>query len=87
MANDTLSNADKFKKLTFENKTKLVTALEQMTGRKKLTIKQHWLWNDAVPDEYRSLVTKGLDKIYKSQLKNQQSTKDKNLKKLEKLIS
>ena len=83
MTDNQLGNAEKFKKLTFENKTKLVSALEQMTGRKKLTIKQHWLWNDAVPDEYRSLVTKGLDKIYKDQLRNE----NKGIKKLEKLLS
>lgn len=83
MANKKLSNTDKFKKLTFSNKNKLVDALEELTGRKKITIKQHWLWNDAAPDEYKEVVTKGLDKMYKEQLKQIKE----NSKKIEKLLN
>lgn len=83
MKNNQLTNAEKFKELTIENKTKLISVLKEVTGRKEMTIKQRWLWDDAVPDKYRNLVTKGLNKVYNTQIKKENQLENE----LEKLLN
>ena len=83
MTDNQISNADKFKKLTFENKTKLISALSEVTGRKKTTIYQRWLYDNLIPDKYRDLVTKGINQIYENQTEKENQLENQ----LEKLLS
>lgn len=83
MTDTKLSNLEMFKKLTTENKTKLVAAISEVTGRKEKTVYQRWLYDDITPDKYKDLVTKGLNKIYSTQIKEEEKFEDQ----LEKLLN
>lgn len=54
-------------RLSVKNKKSAVDAIVNKTKRKKITVKQLWIWGDAIPEEHQKSVEKILKKILNEQ--------------------
>ena len=87
-----INNTEKYKRLNSDNKNKLLDALSSVTGRNRISIRNHWFLHNSVPKEFQILVNKATDKVYKQQIKEfgippNGYTPEDGLKKLEKLLN
>ena len=56
-----------YTRLTDENKKIAVDEIVKKTKRKKITIKQLWIWGDNIPEEHKELVKNIFTEILRKQ--------------------